>query len=445
MSNLDIAGRVLDLITAAAPGADASMNVERQSQWLTRFATSFIHQNVADEGTSVTIAIHTDGRTATGSTTMTGTDGLRDLVDRTVGAARLAPADPGWPGLPGRSTLTGSGTADEATAAASPDERAEVVRAFVEATGPLESAGYCRTVVWAGAHVNTAGQQLEGRSTLADFDGIARLTGSDGVARLASTRLSDLDGARLGEQAAGDARRGVDPVELPAGRYEVVLRPEAVADLLTNLSFYGFNGKAHNEGRCYAKLGEAQFDPTITIFDDPVGPGRIGVAFDGEGTPRRALTLVSKGVTSAVVHDRRTAAVAGAESTGHAVAGGSSWGPQPVNLGIAPGDDEIASMISRIGRGLLVSDFWYTRALDPRQITLTGLTRNGVWLIEGGEIVGPVRNFRFTQSYPQALAQGNVLGVSRNAVSQPTRTPLSSWSSPALHLAEWNFTGTASG
>lgn len=438
---IDIASHVLDLIKTSAPGADASVNVDRESQWLTRFATSFIHQNVANEGTTVSITIHTDGRTVTGSTTLTSPDGLGALVERTIAAARLAPADPSWPGLPGSAALAGAGTIDQATADASPDQRAEVVRAFVNAAGEFETAGYCRTLRWAGAHLNTAGQMIEASATLADFDGIARLNGSDGVARLASTRLSDLDGALLGARAADDARRGVDPVELPAGRYEVVLRPEAVADLLTNFAYYGFNAKAHKEGRCYAKLGEAQFDPAITIIDDPVSPGRIGMPFDVEGTPRTALTLVSKGVTVALAHDRRTAQGVGAESTGHALAGGSSFGPMPINVGFAPGADDPASMIGRVRRGLLIGDFWYTRALDPRQITLTGLTRNGVWLIEGGEIVGPVRNFRFTQAYPQALAPGNVLGVSREAVAQPSRATLGSWSSPALHLAEWNFTG----
>lgn len=441
----EIAAQTLDLVTASAPGADAAVTVDRHADWLTRFATSFIHQNVASETTTVTVTLHTDGRTAVGSTTRTDAEGLRVFVERTLAATRLAPADPSWPGVPGPSGRHAGGTVDDQTSEATPDQRAEVVRAFVEAAGGLETAGYCRTQRWDGAYAGSAGQTLTGAATSADFDGIARLTGSDGVARLASTRLADLDGAALGARAAQDARSGLDPVELPAGRYEVVLRAEAVADLLTNFSYYGFNAKAYQEGRCFARPGEAQFDPAISIADDPVSPGHIGRPFDLEGSPRTSLTLVDEGVTVGLVHDRRTAALAGVASTGHAAAGMHSWGPMPINLGFAPGADQLNTMISRVRRGLLVADFWYTRALDPRQVTLTGLTRNGVWLIENGEITRPVRNFRFTQSYPRALGPGQVLGISENATAQPSRMPFGSWRSPALHLAEWNFTGTASG
>jgi predicted Zn-dependent protease len=233
-------------------------------------------------------------------------------------------------------------------------------------------------------------------------------------------------------------------VELSAGEYEVVLLPEAVADILTNFAYYGFNGKQFNEDRSFARLGEAQFDPAITLVDDAVGPGRIGLPYDPEGTPRRPLTLVDAGVTAAVGHDRRSAAKAGATSTGHS-SGDAGWGPMTQNLILSPGTTPLEQLIGSVRRGLLVTDFWYTRVLDPRQLTLTGLTRNGVWLIEDGEIGTPVQNFRFTQAYPAALAPGQVLGMGEAAVAQPSRWGTGSWTGPALHLASWNFTGTASG
>ncbi|NUR28048.1 MAG: TldD/PmbA family protein, partial [Catenulispora sp.] len=232
-------------------------------------------------------------------------------------------------------------------------------------------------------------------------------------------------------------------VELPAGEYEVVLLPEAVGDILTNFAYYGFNGKQHNEGRSFARPGERQFDPAVTITDDPVTPGRIGVPYDGEGTPRRALTLVDQGVTAALGHDRRSAAAAGTTSTGHYT--GGDWGPMTENLVLSPGTASLNDMVKSVGRGLLIKDFWYTRVLDSRQLTLTGLTRNGVWLVENGEIGTPVKNFRFTQAYAAALGPGRVLGIGDTPVPQPSRWGLGSWTGPALHLASWNFTGTASG
>jgi len=441
----EIASQTLDLVRKLAPDAEVAVNVERSSEWLTRFATSFIHQNVASEATSVMVTMHADGRTTMGSTTLTDADGLLALAERTVAAARVAPLDPAWPGLAPASAQQSFGTLDPATAEATPDRRAEIVRAFVDAGGGLETAGYCRTLRVDAAHLNSAGQSLTMAATSADFDGIVRMNGADGVARVAGASLSVVDGAALGAKAAHDARTGVDPIELAAGRYEVVLRPEAVADILTNFSYMAFNGKSHNEGRCFARPGEAQFDPQITLLDDPVTPGSIGAPFDIEGTPRSALRLVDAGVTAALAYDRRSAAAAGAISTGHTFPGAASWGPVPFNLGFAPGGDEVEAMIRRVRRGLLVSDFWYTRPLDPRLVSLTGLTRNGVWLIEDGEITRPVRNLRFTQSYPQALGPGNVLGISSAVTVQPSRVMLSAWSCPTLHLAEWNFTGTSKG
>ncbi|NUT31728.1 MAG: TldD/PmbA family protein [Hamadaea sp.] len=439
-----LADSVADLVRAAAPGAEAAVQVDRTAQWLTRFATSFIHQNVADETTTVTLTVHVDGRTTAASTTLTDPDGLTALVERAVNSARLAPRDAAWPGLTEPTPPTGHGTADEATAAAGPAERAAVVQAFVEAARGLETAGYCRTMHWTGAYANTAGHRVGGEATTADFDGIARVDGADSAARIASTRLSDLDGAALGARVAANAAGLAGAVELSAGEYEVVLLPEAVADILTNFAYYGFNGKQHNEGRSFAHLGEVQFDPAITLVDDAVAPGRIGLPFDAEGTPRRPLTLVDGGVTAAVGHDRRSAAQAGTASTGHS-SGDAGWGPMTQNLVLVPGNRSLDELVSSVRRGLLVTDFWYTRVLDPRQLTLTGLTRNGVWLIEDGEIGTPVKNFRFTQAYPAALAPGRVLGVGDIAVPQPSRWGTGSWTGPALHLRSWNFTGTASG
>ncbi|MEV4757700.1 metallopeptidase TldD-related protein [Micromonospora sp. NPDC049559] len=459
-SELDLAGRVVELVRrAAGPSAEAEVNAVRKELALTRFANSYIHQNVAEATTTVALRLHLDGRTAAASTTLTGDDGLRDLVERTVAAARLGPLDPKWPGLAPPAPAPGAGDCDEATAQASPDERAERVRAFVEAANGLETAGYCRTLYRSGGFANTAGQSAGDRVAEAALDGIARFGGVDGVARLASARLADLDGAVLGARAAVKARAGAAPVELPPDRYEVVLEPSAVADLLHNLSAYGFNGRIHNERQSFAAPGERQFDPAITLVDD--APGTPGLPYDAEGTPRRRMALVERGVTRAVAHDRRTAAEAGVASTGHSTSERGNWGPMALNLRLEPSavdgggaptevsgpvaDSATAALVARVRRGLLVTDLWYTRVLDPKSLVITGLTRNGVWLIEDGEVTTAVRNFRFTQSYPKALAPGAVLGVGTHSVMHADGWDTAWWTAPALRLASWNFTGGASG
>jgi predicted Zn-dependent protease len=430
-------------VLALAAGAEAEVTVTSGTLSLTRFANSFIHQNVADTADTVRLRLHVDGRTAAASTTVVTPDGLRDLVDRALAGARLRPVDKGWAGLTPPAPPSGAGNYDHGTADASPAERASVVRAFIEAAGGLETAGYCRTADSVTTYANSAGHSLTGRSTLAAADGIARTGSSDGMARIASIRLSDLDGAALGARAAAKARSGENPGDLAPGRYPVVLEPAATGDMLEFVLRYGFNARAVAEGQSFAVLGAQQFDPAITLIDDPLAAWAPGAPFDAEGTPKQPLELVRDGVTVALAHDRRTAALAGAVSTGHAIPGGERYGAMPMHPALLPGTG--TDLVAGLDRGLLITDFWYTRILDPRTQVVTGLTRNGVWLVEGGQIVRPVRNLRFTQSYLEALAPGNVVAVGAEQAQVPDSWLGGTIVSPALHLAGWNFTGGAEG
>ena len=465
-STVDIASQVVDLVRAASPSAEAEVVVDTSESALTRFANSFIHQNVAESTIGVRLRLHADGRTAAGASTVVDTEGLRALVDRTLAAAALCPPDPQWPGLAPKTDVPDGVPVDEATANAEPADRAERVRAFVAAAGGLETAGYCSTSAWTTAFANSAGQLAVARNAQAAMDAIARDGTADGVSRLASQRLSDLDGSRLGARAAAKARASVRPHELEPGRYEVVLEPTAVYDLMQTMAFHGFNGKAMIEQRSFVEPGAAQFDPTVFMIDDPIGPDGMGLPFDVEGTPKRLMAFIEAGVSTGGAHDRRSAALAGTISTGHALPGGASWGAIPVNLHLLPtasesgnatatpaatdvdgpaADSSVAALVSQVGRGLLVSDLWYTRVLDPRTLVVTGLTRNGVWLIDDGVITAPVQNLRFTQSYPQALAPGSVLGIGTHSVPIPAGWDMLTYRAPAVHLSSWNFTGNASG
>jgi len=284
------------------------------------------------------------------------------------------------------------------------------------------------------AFANAGGPGAAGRVSTAAIDAIHRTATSDGLGWQAAARVSDLDGEAAGRVAAAKARAGAEPADLAPGRYEVVLEPAAVADVVGFL-LGGFSGRTYAEGRSFARLGEAQLDPRMTLRDDVGAPGTFGLAFDAEGTPKQAVDLVLDGVPVGLYHDRRTAHQAGVASTGHAVAGGESFGPMAANAVLSAGDRSLEELIGSVDRGLLVSDLWYTRVLDPKTQVVTGLTRNGTFLVEGGEIVGGVRNLRFTQSYVEALGPGRVLGVGSDA-----RVRESGHVVPSLHLASWNFT-----
>jgi predicted Zn-dependent protease len=440
---LETCERVLGLV---GTDGEAEVTVSSGTESLTRFATSFIHQNVTDASRQVHLRVALDGRVAEATANQTDDEALARLVRSTLDAAKLQPVDPGWPGLAPPAEFPAVDHWDDATAVAEPAERAERVAAFVRSADGLETAGFCSTEGIEVAFANSAGQRSTGRSTTAMLDGIARTGSSDGAARAASARLADLDGAAAGAEAARLARDAADATDLEPGTYEVVLSPSCVVNVLAFLAIYGFNGRAVEEGRSFARLGEAQFDAAIALADDVTHPMAVGIGFDAEGTPKRRHELVSEGVTTGLVHDRRTAKALGAESTGNAVAGAGPFGALPANLVLQPGSVAPDGLVGAVERGLLVTDFWYTRVLDPRTMVVTGLTRNGVWLVEDGRIVRPVTNLRFTQSYLDALAPGAVRGIG----SEPTLVGgatfgFGAYVVPSLHLAGWNFTGGAKG
>lgn len=441
---LDTCDRVLSLVrTVAGDDAQAQVTVSSGRSGLTRFANSFIHQNVGEDAVGVSVKVTLSARSAVATATGVSADALERAVRAAVDAARVQPPDPSWPGLAPPSGPAPDGSWDTATADAGPAVRAGLVAEFVDAVADLGAAGFCETTAVQAAYANTAGQRLAGRSTTATLDGIARAPGGDGSARQMSVAVGALTAAAAGQTAARLAAAGADAVDIEPGEYEVVLGPGCVGDLLLFLSLYGFNGRAVAEGRSFARVGDAQFDPAVSIWDDVTDPGAVGLPFDAEGTPKRRVDFVTAGVTAGLAHDRRTAAAAGAQSTGHAIEGGESFGPVPSSLFLGAGSAAPADLVSRVRRGLLVTDFWYTRVLDPRTLVTTGLTRNGVFLVEDGRVVRPVGNLRFTQSYLDAFAPGNVLGIGSDAQLVPMY--FGACVAPTIHLASWRFTGGASG
>ena len=428
--------------------AGALVTVGTGRSALTRFANSRIHQNVeADEQQVRLQVLLADGRSAQATTTRIDPEGLERLVEGCLAAAALRPADPEHPGLAEPAALAEVDHWDDATATAAPAARAEVVAGFVAAGQGLEAAGYCSTESTVHVLATTTGIRAASRATMAQLDGIHRAAAAegpptDGYGQATSVRLGDLDGSVVGEVAAAKARAGADPIELEPGTYEVVLEPRAVAALLLFPAWLGFNGKAHAEGTSFVHLGEQQMDERIDLWDDATDPRALGRAYDAEGTPKRRLDLVRAGVSVGLAHDRRSAQRAGVAPTGSSI-GSEAFGGYPADLFLGAGDRSRDELVAGVERGLLVTDLWYNRILDPKTQVVTGLTRNGLFLIEGGEVTRPVQNLRYTQSVVAALGPGHVLDVGGDAELVANEGGVVHV--PSLHLASFAFTGGARG
>jgi predicted Zn-dependent protease len=444
MSGLsDIAERVLAHVDS---GAEAEVTITQGHEALTRFANSYIHQNVAEDGALVNLKVVMDGRVASSTTDRMGAESLERLAAQTMEAARLQPVDQDWPGLTPPREVPPLEHWDQGTAEASPADRARLVKEFVGAGKGFEAAGYCQTTATSVVFANSAGHLTEDRFTNATLDGIHRDGAAAGSGHAASVRLADLDGESVGGLAFRRAKASLGAVDVKAGDYEVVLAQECVATIGMFMAFYGFNAKSHLEGQSFVKLGEQQFDPGFRLIDDATAKEGLHVGFDSEGSRKGPLVLIDGGVSSALAHDRRTARKAGTETTGHALDFfGGYFGPIPTDLVVAPGPLSEDELVSSVDQGLYVSTFNYCRVLDPKTLVVTGLTRNGTFLIENGRVTTPVTNLRFTQSFVVALAPGQLKGVGSDERHADSEFGAGFVHCPSLHLGSWHFTGGALG
>jgi PmbA protein len=421
---LDVAQRAL-----ALAGDDVQVTVIRERSLLSRFARSAPTQATAVDDTTVEILAVRDGHTASATTNRLDDDALRATAARAqAAAAAIARAGPGvHPGLAEPAAVAGEHAGyDAATAELDPAVASDALRsAFaVAAEHGIEAFGVWSVGAVRTAIASTTGLALDDEVTDAFMKVVCRDAGGrSGYAAGTAVAAAALDPGALARRAAakvGDAPLG----DVAPGSYPVVLEPEAVGPLLDFLGHLAFNGLDHAEGRgaLSGRLGTSVASPAIDLADVADAPGTLPRAFDFEGVPKAPVGLIADGVAAAVVHDRRSAAVAGdgARSTGHAIApGGSPWGPSPTNLVLAGGGAaDAAQLASTIERGIYVTRLWYVNTVREKETLLTGMTRDGTFLIEDGAITRPIRNLRFTDSVLRLLAATEELTSARRLVSE---------------------------
>ncbi len=413
---------------------------------LTRFANSEIHQNVAERSLTVNLRYVVGRRIAVVSTGKVDGDGLRTLVHRGASIARSCEELEDWGGLPAPADGAGNvvgGTVNawsSATAGATPEFRADGVRAVIAAAESqgVMAYGSFSTDAEAVAVASSAGVRAAERRTGAQLLTVQMSPdGGTGYAEDVSMDATTIDAAAIGREAATKARASDNPVAVKAGDYPVVLEEYAVVDITDMLGYTGFSALAVQEERSFFEPGRKIGSELVSIVDDGSDPAGLPASFDFEGVAKRRVSLVEGGVCREVVYDSQTAARAGQSSTGHGLPAPNPYGPFPLHAVMAPGATSREELIGGLDRGLLITRFHYTNVVHPKLAIITGMTRDGTFLVEGGKIVGPVRNLRYTQSYLDALA-----GVS--AVSDTRKTLrgfLGAAVVPAVRIDAWTFTG----
>ena len=421
-----------------------------RDEQLTRFANNSIHQHVAETNRYLVVRAALGQRVGVAASNDLTDAGLERVVEVAIATAKLRPEDPGFPGLPAPAGLPEIVAFDEATALCSPVERARAVHAVCQRAEEADcvAAGAFRTAVHEWAVANSHGLFAHHPTTVAGLTTVVMTGDSSGFASGASWKVAEVDVGALGEQAISKALRSRDPQPLEPGVYPVVLEPYATHDLLATLAFAaGANYVQEERSWMSGRQGEQLMSPLISIWDDGCDPAGWPLPFDFEGTPRQRVDIVRDGVVGDAVYDRARAAREGKRSTGHALPAANPFqpglnaahlGPIPLHTFMSIGDSTMEEMVAGTERGLYVTRFWYTRTVHPREAVVTGMTRDGTFLIEHGELTRPVRNLRFTQSYVEALAGTEAVGREAHRVW----TDPGILSAPALKLAAFRFTGT---
>jgi predicted Zn-dependent protease len=421
---LELAERALE----AAPPGDALVQVTAERSLTMRFAASRPTQSTDIDDLTVLVALTRDGRVGTATTNLTDADALRECGRAAADAAEAAARSGGpgeFPGFPSGEEPTPHDGFDQETAELDPAAGgAALEAAFAVATERgVEAHGMWSAGDSTAAVASRAGVHASDRTT----DAFMKVTafapgGRSGYAETTARGLAAIDARALAERAADKVALDAAPAALPPGEYPVVLEADAVGDLLAWLGALAHNGLAYAEGRSalVGRLGERVAAARINLSDSPRFARTLPRAFDAEGVPKAPVPLIQDGVAHRVVHDTRSAALCGESSTGHALApGGDSFGPVPANLVLIGGGAQDETELARpIERGIYVSRLWYTNPVREKETLLTGVTRDGTFLIEDGQVTRPLEDMRMTDSILGVFDRCTDLGRETRLVSE---------------------------
>ena len=392
---------------------ETEVAIHQTSDALTRFANNAIHQNVAERSLSISVRAVVDGRTARATTNKMDLESLRETAASAAKLARNRPPDPELLPMLGARNHEKVSRFSPATAASTPRSRARDVLKVCRLAQKAKqtAAGIFSTASTQSLLLNSKGLSVRYQQTRAEFSVTILERDSSGWSKATSFDVRDIDAEALAENASRKAAASRNPHELPPGHYTAILEPAAALDLLGFLS-YDFAGTAVLDKRsCFTgRLGKKLFGENITLWDDVYHPLQLGEPFDGEGLSRQKVLLVDRGIPKNLVYARATAKKMKAKPTGHGFPLPNEHGEAPVNLVWSGGNKSVDEMISSTERGVLVTRLWYIREVDPYAKVLTGMTRDGTFLVENGRVAGGIRNFRFNQSLIEMLANVVMLG-----------------------------------
>ncbi len=436
----------LDKVLAKSPASETEILYIGNKTGLTRYANSIIHQNVYESNCQVYFRTVLGKKVGVSCTNSLELNDLKIALENSIDIAKQQQENPEFPGLAKPGKIKSIDTFNERTANYSPHQRAKIVKGIIgEASKKnFDVAGSLSTVSGEFAVINTNGMRAYQPMSSASVNMIMMSDNSSGYAADTSRNITDIDFDLLAKRAVDKCDKSQNPIQIDPGVYEVILEPSAVAEILEWLNYIGLGSKSFEQKLSFlsGKVGKKVTSELISIYDNGLDSKTIAFPFDFEGVPKKRVSFIDKGIAKGVVYDRISAVKAKTKTTGHAIMPDSTnEGAIGLNVQMAPGKSSKVKMIKSVKKGILVTRFHYINGfIDTRNSVLTGMTRDGTFLIENGEISSGIKNLRFTDSIMKAWK-------TTKAVSKERERIASWWSAigcttvPTLQIKKFNFSG----
>ncbi|NWG05036.1 MAG: TldD/PmbA family protein [Syntrophaceae bacterium] len=442
--------RLLKNVVQESPADQTEAILLTEDSSLTRFTRSAIHQHVAERNRAVILRVILGKKIAVVTTHMGQPSSLRKSLRKAISLAQVQPPNDEFISLPKPKSISDIKTYFENINLLTPNRKVKMIKHLLRRIDEkkCKASGAFSNGIVEMAVVNSLGIEAYQKFSDLSLHLIVENEKSSGYAGFVGRDPDQLDVDSLAQEAMGKISKE-EPAQIEPGEYEVILESYAVSELLSFLGYLGFHALAVQEGRSFFsnRFGEKMVDEKVTIYDDGFDPQGLEVPFDFEGIPKKKVTFFDQGVAKEVTYDSFTAGREGRESTGHGLIAPNTAGPIPINLFMEKGGSSLKEMIQSIRKGIYVTRFHYTNVVEPMKAVITGMTRDGTFLIEGGEIRRPVKNLRFTESILKALSQVSAISKERKVCSEGTvysRRFVTGTVAPAIKVDGFHFSGVSS-
>jgi PmbA protein len=441
--------RLLKKLIQESPADQTEAVLLTEDSSLTRFAGSAVHQHVAERNQTIVLRVVLGKKIAVVTTNRFQPASLRQSLQKALSLAEVQQPNDEFVGLPGPESIPEIETFSRNINRLTPQQKVNTVQGLLRQAkekGCKASGAFSNGEVEL-AVVNSLG--VEAYQTFSDLflHLIVENEQTSSYASFVARNPEQLDVDSLAQEAIQKISRG-EPIRIEPGEYEVILEPYAVSELLSFLGYLGFHALAVQEGRSFLsnRFGEKMVDEKVTIYDDGLDPEGLQVPFDFEGVPKKKVTFFDGGVAKEETYDSFTAGREGKKSTGHGLIAPNTSGPIPINLFMTGGKSSLEEMIRSVRRGIYVTRFHYTNVVEPMKAVITGMTRDGTFLIEEGERTRPIKNLRFTESILKALSRVSAISKDRKICSEGTvysRRFVTGTVVPAIKIDGFNFSGVS--